>query len=316
MSPRTRPGFKLVELLLVIAILAIIAGLVLPAVLKVREAQARTQTNNNLRQCAVAIHNYHGVYNKFPSAAWPGGIYDQADTPRAMWFHLLPYVEQEAAYKNNVHDAIVAAYDAPMAPRFGSMAGKVGFAGNIRLFGYGSLTAAFANSAVDPKGNPSGFDIRQCLTARMQSNLTLARIPDGTSNVLMLATRYPDCGTPFTSTFYSAGPRGTILADGGRVPSTGLPTGYARGGFFGAGSHYTPPGNDAVTAMFQTRPQFDTECIADDSIFGHAMGPTLSTALADASIKAIDPAMSATIFTRALCPSDGNPIGNDYCGCD
>src|SRR6202046_444829 len=104
-TPFVRIGFTLIELLVVIAIIAILMALLVPAVQKVREAAARTQTNNNPRQCAIAIHNYHGVYNKFPNAAWTGGVF--TSQLRTMWFHLLPYVEADNAYKNDVHNAVI-----------------------------------------------------------------------------------------------------------------------------------------------------------------------------------------------------------------
>jgi prepilin-type processing-associated H-X9-DG protein len=78
----------------VIAILAILIGLLLPAIQKVRAAAARTQCTNHLKQLGLGLHNFHGAYNKLPYSRDHGG-----DSHHSWAVPLLPFIEQEALYK-------------------------------------------------------------------------------------------------------------------------------------------------------------------------------------------------------------------------
>ena len=95
MKSLRRSAFTLIELLVVIAIIAILIALLVPAVQKVREASARTQCQNNLKQIGLGLQNYYSTYKKFP-ATWAGPGYD----PTWAWSAvLLPYLDQTTVFE-------------------------------------------------------------------------------------------------------------------------------------------------------------------------------------------------------------------------
>jgi prepilin-type N-terminal cleavage/methylation domain-containing protein/prepilin-type processing-associated H-X9-DG protein len=96
-----RRAFTLLELLVVLAILAVLVGLLLPAVQKVRQAAARIQCKNNLKQIGVAFHNYHAANDHFPPGFTSASATVDGEGTGPGWgwaAYLLPYLEQEGLF--------------------------------------------------------------------------------------------------------------------------------------------------------------------------------------------------------------------------
>jgi prepilin-type N-terminal cleavage/methylation domain-containing protein len=97
---RHRGGFTLVELLVAIAVIGTLLGLLLPAVQKVREAAARTQCKNNLKQIGLAVIMYHDNNRQFPRGSRNDKPLLQLSAPRITYMiELYPYLEQENTYR-------------------------------------------------------------------------------------------------------------------------------------------------------------------------------------------------------------------------
>jgi prepilin-type N-terminal cleavage/methylation domain-containing protein len=182
-----KKGFTLIELLVVIAIIAILIGLLLPAVQKVREAAARTQCSNNMKQWGLAVHDYASTYggNLPPSFGYATAQYTGAYG--STFWHLLPFVEQDNLF-NNAGQQYYNGYTSPVkiaqcpsdfTSNLQTLAYQGSYASNAQVFG-----SYFA---------PAG-------TGRLP-----ATFQDGTSNTIMFAEKYGSCqGLPNYWGIYSA----------------------------------------------------------------------------------------------------------------
>jgi prepilin-type N-terminal cleavage/methylation domain-containing protein/prepilin-type processing-associated H-X9-DG protein len=210
-----RAAFTLIELLVVIAIIAILIGLLLPAVQKVREAAARMQCQNNLKQMALGFHGYHDVYDHFP------GVVDQGG-PRytSMFVELLPYIEQNNLYQqwnfvnalangNGLAGTNIKTYWCPSHPNVS--------VNNVVPLGSGEfgLTTYGGNGGTlpfPPSQSPcDGVFYMTGPTAQPnagQVGVSLLGITDGTSNTLFLGERI--VGDPKLDSFFGALSAGVI----------------------------------------------------------------------------------------------------------
>jgi prepilin-type N-terminal cleavage/methylation domain-containing protein len=176
---RDRDGFTLIELLVVIAIIAVLIGLLLPAIQKVREAAARVQCQNNLKQMGLATHNYNDTNEGLPITMYPGDGSKPAPGGAilSVFYELLPYVEQQNLYNLGATD--VGAGTTVNLFRCPSDASFV--AGNTPAFcSYSSNGLVF---------NPS-VGVR----ARIPTTFT-----DGTSNTVLFAEQLAQCFAPGSS---------------------------------------------------------------------------------------------------------------------
>jgi prepilin-type N-terminal cleavage/methylation domain-containing protein/prepilin-type processing-associated H-X9-DG protein len=202
--PRRRESaFTLIELLVVIAIIAVLIGLLLPAIQKVREAAARTQCENNLKQLGLAMHNYYDSYTSFPTGNGKGPFGPNPGTDWESWYilsvsyQILPFIEQNNLYqlfearKNQTRRATWDNADAPATQRLSlficpsSPLLTNGYAGTNYLWCTGSFIATGGcNSPNNPTRGNTGVIVADVATR-------MADIVDGTSNTILASEYLP-----------------------------------------------------------------------------------------------------------------------------
>jgi prepilin-type N-terminal cleavage/methylation domain-containing protein len=299
--PCRRRGFTLIELLVVIAIIAILIGLLLPAVQKVREAAARTQCQNNLKQLALACHDYASAHND----AFPP-FYNNVPTSgeTQVFVALLPYVEQEALYNTfgyplNLqtagpqvgHRALLKVFQCPTDPTYGNGLGQGDWASGCYVANYQVF------------GNPNAGN-NAWANAVGYPNLK-SSFGDGTSNTILFAEQL------------AQRPSGhwNLWAHGGWNPS------WAPIFAYGSADGSTPynSGMDAGTGLVG---QASVPYVSAKSNPGAVSGDidramsahtgAMQVALADGSVRGITGSISPTTWWAACTPAFGDVLGSDW----
>jgi hypothetical protein len=296
----------------------------LPAVQKVREAAARTQSMNNLKQLGIAFNNCNDTYGNLPptQGAFPastnGTDWNAPSQPSrfgTVMYFLLPFVEQDNEYKNNVNHSwdartVVKTYIAPGDPSLPS---------SNKTWGDRPATSYAANWHVFRGGWDEDWQVGG--VSRIP-----ASIPDGVSNTIFFAERYAVCGDPALSTgsgyvehIYgedgqNAGPRGEVWnVNDNFVPGfwAHLPGGDGSGDGNSLSAQWQKVPNYpwAYAQLPQPNPPkklCDPRRVQSFSVAGIMVG------LGDGSVRLVSTGVSQPTWGRAVDPSDGLPLGNDW----
>ncbi len=220
--PRSRMAFTLIELLVVLAIIGILTALLLPAVMKVREACARASCGNNLRQLALATHSFQDTRGRLPFGQFLGPYGTGPDSSAWSWLaEVLPFIEQNNLYQQGgipANTLLGSGILAMRVPTFfcpsdaAGLAGVTTLAGNLEdipvgLTNYKGVSGSNwgadfqdhlvvlntdwphrgVNGSFDGLANGDGMLFRSDWTR----GLRLIDVTDGTSNTFMIGEDVP-----------------------------------------------------------------------------------------------------------------------------
>lgn len=332
LDSRGRRGFTLIELLVVIAIIAILIGLLLPAVQKVREAAARMQCSNNLKQMGIALHSFNDVYARLPAALIHSGRYNNANAtpyegpevnyrgqPYRVYNHtgfiaLLPYIEQENLYRRYNYQ-----YVSSTSSPYGIATGPDPSNNPNRLVAQEKISTYTCPADEDPPKISSG------------ARTTTFYERDGArrSNYLFSTGAYTDYDSPWATKPSNA--RGTFGNDGavaiarvqdgtsntlGIGESTQIHTSSSYGPYWGAGTHTAVHGRGYYSNFTPNYPYGNCSGSSTRKCtyawgFGSKHTGVTNFVLLDGSVRGIRDNINYLTF-RYLGTPDGGEVVSDF----
>ncbi len=311
-----RSGFTLIELLVVIAIIAILIGLLVPAVQKVREAAARLQCQNNLKQLGLGLHGYESQNKTFP----PGALRSTATGTVAPFFKkfgvtannvkhsfavfILPHIEQGAvsAMYNINADCTAATNQAARETPIALFLCPSAQGGSPRLnqTTISSVAYTFAGTDYAPNnGYDAGLESAGLVDVSINRNgildanvaFGIPEITDGTSNTFLLSE---DAGRP----------------DEWQAGKLAIPLGQTDGGWADDRNEYVTHGFD-FAGTTQGGGGCHTNCSNNNEVYSFHSGGA-NHVFADGSVRFISANMDIRLFVRLITMRGGEVAPTDY----
>jgi prepilin-type N-terminal cleavage/methylation domain-containing protein len=334
-----RTGFTLIELLIVLAIIGLLIGLLLPAIQKVRDAAARTQSMNNLKQQSLGCHAYHDTYKYFP-ASWGTETTAEGSVSGAWTFLILPFVEQDNVYQATYGPAIsrLAYYSStngvPPPPPPTEQSFPYNAYQALRATGENPLFKSPRDYTLNDPSVVSGCSYlanAQVLVsyALMLQTMNMDKIYDGASNTIMLTEGVSNC-TNITN--YSSDPgsgvnRSTVISvrkwnyddmlDDIQdiITTTDTPPSYIEVNtssstpmFIQTSYPVGTPDGGSILIPFDVMPT--TNCHWDGAQAINSSG--MLVAMADGSVRLISVNVSVATFSAAATPNSADLLGTDW----